>query len=188
MHSDIYAFPINYHIRGGSLEIYLHCITFFVSEKWFVPHNEILRPMYNIGTDDHLLFTKYLSSELQECLGKLILPLEFIPFHHIFILVCNEYILWIHYIWVWYSNTLLLFLFSAFIFPHTSPMIWLMCSCHLNRAFFLSLITSYPLYMFFNVGIFVELHVIRGLPLSLVGWTLDGIFIAPNFSCRFYWK
>ena len=99
-------------------------------------HNELLHPSCNIDTDAHLLFTKALRSELQECLGKVLFTLEFLQLHPIVILVCNEWFGWIHTIWVCFGNTLL-FSFRNFILPHPSPIILLLRSCHLYRAFFL---------------------------------------------------
>ena len=62
--------PLTYHTRGGSIELYLHCMTFSVRSQCFVPHNDLLLPICNIVTATHLLFTKYLSSEFHECLAK----------------------------------------------------------------------------------------------------------------------
>ena len=100
-----------------------------------MPHNQLLHCICNIGTADNLLFTKYLISELQECFVKVIYPLEFLQFHQIAIPTWNEQSGWIHTIWIWNSKTLLL-LFHEFIFPHTSPIIWLICSCQLFCLYF----------------------------------------------------
>ena len=90
MQSDITALPLTYHIMGPIVELYLQRITFSVSCKFYVLHNELLQPSCNIVTDTHLLFTKIPSSKLQEFLGKLILvhltgtaTLEAKPFQHL---------------------------------------------------------------------------------------------------------
>ena len=80
-------------------------------------------------------FTKYPSSELQEFLGK-VLPLDFIQFNPIAILLWNEWFGWLHDIWVRNGKTSLLS-FCGYIFPHPSPIIWLLRSCHIDRSFFL---------------------------------------------------
>ena len=80
LHSDGTAFPFTYNIRGNSIELYVHHITFSVSGQFFVPQNELLLHSCNIGTYAHLLFNKALytlSSKLQELLGKVISPLEY---------------------------------------------------------------------------------------------------------------
>ena len=100
LHSDSTTFPLNYHIRGNSLEFYVHRITFYVSCQCFVPQNYLLHPNCNIGTYAHLLLTKSPSSELQEFLGKLIFPIEFLQYHLIVILVWNEWFCWLHIICV----------------------------------------------------------------------------------------
>ena len=74
--------PISPHyplpaISGGGLEFYAHHITFSASEKFFVPQNDLLHPMCNIGTDSNLLFNKSTRSKLQECLGKVFFLLSF---------------------------------------------------------------------------------------------------------------
>ena len=143
----------------------------------------------NIGTADHLLFTKYLSSEFQECFGKVLYPLEFLQFHSIVIRIWNEWLGWLHTIWIFNINTSLL-LFHDFIFPHTSLIIWLLFSCHLCCPYFslfFSIITSFPISMLFPVIILLELHDISSWPLSLVGWTLDIDFPAPEVDHRFDW-
>ena len=140
-----------------------------------MPHNELLQPSCNIGTDAHLLFTKSPSSKLQELLGKIFFPLEFLQFHPIVILVYNEWFGWIHNIWVWNENTSVLS-FCGFIFPHPSPIIWILRSYHLDSALFLQYNDLLPPLHVFYVGILVELHDIRRYPLSLFGWTLDRIF------------
>ena len=109
-----------------------------------MPYNEILHPTCNIGTYDHIVFTKSLRSYLQEFLGKLLFPLEFLLLYPIFILVCNEWFGWIYTIWVCNSKASLL-LFHDFIFPHTSPIIWLLCSCHLDHTFFIQYNELLPL-------------------------------------------
>ena len=143
LHSNITDFPLTYHISWSSTELYVHCITLFISGQCFVPHNQLLHCNCNIGTDAHLFFTKYLRSEFQEWFGKLLYPLEFLQFHMIAILIWNEWFGWIHTIWIWNRKTLLLS-FHGFIFPHTSPIILLLCSCHLcciDFSFFIYLPT-----------------------------------------------
>ena len=81
LHSNITDFPLTYHIRVSSIEFYVHRITLFISWKCFMPHNQLLHWICNISTDYHLLFTKLLSSEFQECFGKLLYHFEFIQFH-----------------------------------------------------------------------------------------------------------
>ena len=130
LHSNITYLLLTYHIMVSSLELYLHLITFSISRKYFVPHNQILQWNYNIGTADHLLFTKSPSSEFQDWFCKVLYPLEFLQVHTIGILIWNEWFGWIHTIWICNSMTSLL-LFYGCIFPHTSPMIWMLCPCHL---------------------------------------------------------
>ena len=93
-------------------------------------HNKLLRCSCNIGTAAHLLFTKAPSSDFQEWFGKVLYPIEFLQVHLIVILIWNEWLGWIQAIWVLNSKTLLLS-FHYCIFPHPSPIIWLLCSCHL---------------------------------------------------------
>ena len=139
MHSDRTDSPLTYHIRGTSLELYIHRTTLNVSVQCFVSQNEIIHPICNIWTYSPLLLAKAQISELQECLGKFIPPLEFISFYTIVILVWNEWFGWIHTIWIWNGYTsllLLLLLFCGFIFPCTSQIIWLLRSCHIYHVLF----------------------------------------------------
>ena len=101
-----------------------------------MPHNELLHPRCNIGTDDHLFFTKFLISKLQDFLGKLLSPHGFLQFHMIVVLICNEWFLALHVL-VLERQKLVFFSFSEFIFLYTSPIIWLLRSCHLYRDFFI---------------------------------------------------
>ena len=94
-----------------------------------MPHNGLLQYICNIGTDARLLFTKSPSSEFQY-LFCVLYTIEFIQFHIIVITIWNEWFGWIHTIWVWYGKTSLL-LFCDFIFPHPSPIIWILYSFHL---------------------------------------------------------
>ena len=144
----------------SSLEFYVHRITFSISGQWFVTHNQILHWSCNIGTAAHLLFTKPPSSELNVYFGKVLYPLEFLQFHPIFIIICNEWFGWLHTIWIWNSNTLLLS-FHDFIWPHPSPIILLICSWHLwclDFSFFSNLMNYSPLSMLRPVGILLVLH------------------------------
>ena len=95
LHFNRTATPITYHIRLPIILFYLHYINFSVSGYYFVPHNELLHRIYNIGTSDHLLFTKFLRSKVQECLDKLLSLLEFIQFHSVVVFFLNE---WFGYI------------------------------------------------------------------------------------------
>ena len=101
-----------------------------------MPYNEIIHPSCNIVTNARPIFTKFPSSKLQECLGKLLVPLDLIQIHPIVIVVCNEWVVWLHNIWVCNGNTSFL-MFHYFIFPHNSPIISLLRLWHLDRDFFL---------------------------------------------------
>ena len=86
---NITNFPLTHHIRVSSIELYVHCITLFISGKYFVPHNQILHYSCNIGRAFHLPFTKSPNSEFQECFGKVLYPIDFLQFHPIVILIWN---------------------------------------------------------------------------------------------------
>ena len=123
-------------MSGDSIELYAQCILLSVIGQFFVPHNEILHPSCIIDTDAHLLFTKALISKLQEFLGKLLFPLDFLQFYPIVILVWNEWFGWIHNIWVFNGKTSL-FSFRDFILPLNSPIIWLLRSFNIDCNFFI---------------------------------------------------
>ena len=118
-----------------SLELYVHHINFSICGQCFVTHNQILYCSCNIGTASHLLFTKLLSSELQECFGKVLYHLGFLQFHLIVILIWNKLFGWLHTIWIWNSKTLLLSL-NEFIFLHISPINLLLCLCLIFCIYF----------------------------------------------------
>ena len=160
LHSNITDFPLAYHIRVSSLELYVHRITFSISWQCFVPHNQLLLWSCNIGTAAHLLFTKYPSPDFQEWFGKILYPLKFLHLHPIFILIYSEWFGWLNTIWIWNRKTLLL-PFHDFIFPHPSPIILLIWSCHLCCIYFplfFNIITYYPLYTLRPVGILLVFH------------------------------
>ena len=122
-------------------------------------------------------------------LVKVPYPLEFIKFHLIVILIWNEWFGWLHTIFIWNRKNPLLS-FDDFIFPHTSPIIWLLFSFHLfclNFSFFFNLMSSYPLSMLCTVGVLLELNDISNFPLSLVGWNIGGYFSAQEVARRFDW-
>ena len=96
LHYNITNFPLTYHIGVPILGLYVQHITFSIIGQSFVPHNQLIRFSCNIGTADHLLFTKSPSSEFQECFRKVLYPLEFIQFHTIVILIWNELFGWLH--------------------------------------------------------------------------------------------
>ena len=98
--------------------------------------NELLHPRCNIATHAHLLFTKALISKLQEILGKVILPPDFLRFYNIVILVWNEWFGWLQNIWVFNGKTSLLS-FRDFILPRPFPIILLMRSFNIYRYFLL---------------------------------------------------
>ena len=98
--------------------------------------NDLIYPSCNIFTYAHLLFIKSPRYKLQELLGKLLSPLEFIQLHMIVIIVWNEWFEFIFNIYIWNVKTLLL-LFQDFILPHPSPIILLLCLCHIYHDFFL---------------------------------------------------
>ena len=95
-----------------------------------MPHNQLLHCSCNIGTSDHLLFTKSLRSEFQVCFVKVLYLLEFLQLHLIVLLIWNKWFGWLHTIWICNRKTSLLS-FHDCILPHPSPMIWLLCSWHL---------------------------------------------------------
>ena len=152
LYSNSTDLPLTYHIRVPRIDFYVHRITSYVSGQWFDPHNELLRCSCYIGTDAHLLFTKAPISEFQDCLGKLLYPLDFFQFHPIVILVLNEWFGWLHTIWVW-NGKISLLSFCDFIFPHPYPIILLLCLCHLwcldFYFFFHSNDLIYPLHVAF---------------------------------------
>ena len=122
--------PVTYHIGRSDIEFYIHRITFSASVQLFVPQNELIHIRCNIGTGSHLLFIRAPRSKFKECLGKVLLPLEFIQFRMIVILIWNEWFGCIHTIRVWKINTSLL-LFYDFLFHNPYPIIWLLHLCHL---------------------------------------------------------
>ena len=153
-----------------------------------MPHNQILRCSCNIGTDAHLLFNKVPKSEFQECFGKVLYTLYFIQVHMIVMNIWNEWFGWIHSILIWNNKTSFLS-FHDCIFPHPSPMIWLLYLCHLfclDFTLFFNLMNYFILSMLLNVGILLELNSIRSCRLSLVVWNLDGYFSAPEDARCFY--
>ena len=83
-----------------SLELYVHLITFYISGKCFVPHNQLLHCSCNIGTAAHLLFTKSLSSEFQEWFDKVLYPLEFFSGSY----GCYTYLEWMVFLTSHYLN------------------------------------------------------------------------------------
>ena len=173
-----------------NIELYIHRITFSVSAQLFFPYNDIIHISCNIGTASHLLFTKSRSSELQECLGKIIFPIEFFQFHLIFILLCNEWFGCLHTIWVCYGKTLFLS-FCGFIFHNTSPIIWLMQSCHLfciNSALFIysnEIIPPLNVALCWDIGRTIWCQVLLLVTCWMKYWRC---FPAPYISCRFDWQ
>ena len=146
LHSNITDFLLTYHIRVSSLELYAYVINFYISGQWFVPHNQLLLCICYIGTAANLLFTKAPSSEFQECFGKVLYLLEVLQVHTIVILICYEWFGWLYTIWIWNIKTLLLS-FHDCICPLPSPMIWLICSCHLcfiGFSFFFNIPIPHP--------------------------------------------
>ena len=108
-----------------------------------MPHNEFLHPSCNIDKYSHILFTKAPRSKLQECLGKLIPPLDFLHLHPIVILFWNEWFGWIHTIWVCNGKTSFLS-FCGLILPQPSPIILLLHSFHLYRDLFIQSNELFP--------------------------------------------
>ena len=90
LQSNSTAFPRTLHIRGTSIELYVHHINFYISGHCFVPQNELLRISCNICSYDHLLFNKAPIYKFLEFLCKLLFSLAFIQFHQIVLLLRNE--------------------------------------------------------------------------------------------------
>ena len=90
LYSNITNLTLTYHIMVSSIEFYVHHINLCISGQCFVTHNNLLHYRSNIGTSAHLLFTKTLISEFQDCFGKLLYPLDFLQFHPVVILIWNE--------------------------------------------------------------------------------------------------
>ena len=122
-----------------------------------MPNNEIIHCSCNIGTATRLLFTKSLSSEFQECIGKLLFPLKFLQFHIINILVWDECFVWIQNIWFLNDKTSLLS-FHGYIFHNPYPIVWLLCLCQLfciNSSFFIQsneLLTPFRVVLCWDIG------------------------------------
>ena len=135
LHSSITKLSLTYYIRVSSIELYVHHITLSISGQCFVPHNQLIHCRCNIGTAAHLLFNKSPRSDFQECIDKVLYPFEFLQLHLIVILIWNELFGWLHTIWIWNSNTLLLS-FYDFLLIYPSPIILLICLCHLCYPYF----------------------------------------------------
>ena len=150
-----------------------------------MPHKQILHPRCNIGTNAHLIFTKSPISKFQECLGKVLLPIDFLPFHPIVILVWNELFCWFHTIWFWNGNTSLLSCHD-FILLHPSPIIWLLRSFHLDYAFFFQTNDLLP-----HIHVVLCWYIGRTTcykALTLVNFRMNSLLWFPsNRSCLLLW-